>query len=216
MRYELKSLGIWSFTKVSFFINLVIGFILGLLYAILLPVMVSMAELGGFPGGAMNPSEVSFTAMLVILPIMCSLFAAVFHTMIGVLLVAVYNLIVRMMGGLEFDLDPVKQARSATPVRPRAALATVDEAAVSVPPVHEPPPRRTTPPPPPPVPGVSSEAAPVADPTPPRPATDMPELSAAPPFQPTTTEIESPSPVVRPKPTEEETKDDPPSAPETT
>ena len=33
MRYELKSLGAWAFVKVSFFLNLVIGFIIGVLYA---------------------------------------------------------------------------------------------------------------------------------------------------------------------------------------
>ncbi|MCK4829458.1 hypothetical protein KA005_77755, partial [bacterium] len=70
MRYELKSIGIWAFTKVSFFVNLPVGFLLGLFYAAMLPfiMMTGMSEFGGYPGVGINPLELPIGIMLVILP----------------------------------------------------------------------------------------------------------------------------------------------------
>ena len=216
MRYELKSVGIWAFTKVSFFINLPVGFILGLLYAAMLPfMMMGMAEFGGFPGGAIDPSDMPIGIMLIILPIVCAMFAAVFHTIVGVVLLAIYNLIVRMIGGLEFELDPVKVAQSATPVRPVATYAGVGDAAVLAPPVSSTPSTSVSPPPPPTVPGVSEATAPSGAQVPQQATTEIPEQPPAAPFKPTTTEIQSPPPTLRPKPPDDKTDNDAPPAPET-
>ena len=216
MRYELKSVRIWAFTKVSFFINLVIGFMLGLLYAVSLLFMMALAEIGGFPGGGMDPSEFPVGVMVVVLPLMGAMFAAVFHTIAAVMLIAIYNLIVRMIGGLEFDLDAVKIAPVAAPMRPMAAHTGIPEATVSVPSVNGAPPKSTLPPPPPTVPGVADTAAPSGSPAPHQPVIEIPEAPAAPPLKPTTTDIEPPPPTLQPKPPDDKTDNDPPPAPETT
>ncbi|MCX6834727.1 MAG: hypothetical protein NTW07_06260 [candidate division Zixibacteria bacterium] len=109
MRYEIKSLGIWSFVKVSFFLHLVIGFVLGLFYAALLMMVFAVAssapldEMGGLPFDlqAVGP------LLMIILPIAMAVGGAVFGTLFGVLVVAAYNLIARMAGGVEFDFEPV-------------------------------------------------------------------------------------------------------------
>lgn len=119
MRYELKSLGIWSFVKVSFFLHLVIGFVLGLFYAAMLMMVFAVAssapldEISSLPFdlGAVGP------LMMIILPIVMAVGGAVFGTLFGVLVVVVYNLIARMAGGVEFDFEPVilQQVSSNTP-----------------------------------------------------------------------------------------------------
>jgi hypothetical protein len=43
---------------VSFFVNLVVGFFLGLMYAMMLPILVAgMSQFGGFYGRSLDPSE---------------------------------------------------------------------------------------------------------------------------------------------------------------
>ena len=44
MRYEIKSLGAWAFVKVSFFLNLIIGFVFGLLYAGFMGLMLAVSS----------------------------------------------------------------------------------------------------------------------------------------------------------------------------
>ena len=60
MRYELKSIGIWSFVKISFFMNLILGAVFGFFYAIFLGLFVSL--MGNTPLAddlGFDPSEMS-------------------------------------------------------------------------------------------------------------------------------------------------------------
>ena len=41
MRYEIKSIGIWALIKISFFLNLVMGFITGVVYSFFLAAILS-------------------------------------------------------------------------------------------------------------------------------------------------------------------------------
>jgi len=119
MRYEIKSLGIWSFIRVSFFLHLVIGFVFGLFYAALLMMVFAVAssapldEMAGLPFDLQTVGPL----LMIILPIVMAVGGAVFGTLFGVLVVAAYNLIVRMVGGIEFDLEPatLQQLNSKTP-----------------------------------------------------------------------------------------------------
>ncbi len=110
MRYEIKSIGMWPFIKVSFFFNLVVGFIFGLVYALFAGfIMTVMSRLSEFqPGGFdldLEPLPIGF--MLIILPILFAVMGAVFYTIIGVVLVLIYNLIAKLVGGYELDLQLV-------------------------------------------------------------------------------------------------------------
>ena len=110
MRYEIKSVGMWPFIKVSFFFNLVVGFIFGLLYALFAGfIMTIMSRFSEFqPGGFdfdLEPLPICF--MLVVLPVLFAIMGAVFYTIIGVILVSIYNLIARLVGGYELDLQLV-------------------------------------------------------------------------------------------------------------
>lgn len=168
MRYELKSIRIWSFTKVSFFVNLVVGFVLGLMYAMMLPILLAgMSEFGGFFGQSFDPSEVSIGVMLISMPIMGAMFAAVFHTLIGIVLIAMYNLVARLVGGLEMRFEPSETKPVSQVARPITAHTAPHKAPLAMAPRNDSAHVAATPPPPPPVPGVSpTSPEPVAPPEP--------------------------------------------------
>ncbi len=109
MRYELRSIGIWAFTRVAFFVNLIAGFFIGLLYALFMSFMLTVMQ--QFPiledlGGVGIDEGVSVGVLLIFLPIMGAVGGAIFFTLFGVIMIVFYNLIARLAGGLEFDLQP--------------------------------------------------------------------------------------------------------------
>ena len=174
MRYELKSIRIWSFTKVSFFVNLVVGFVLGLMYAMMLPILVAgMSQFGGFYGRSLDPSEMPIGIMLIILLIMGAMFAAVFHTLIGIVLVAVDTLVARLVGGLEMRFEPMEIKPVSHVARPITSHTAPHHGPVTMEPSGDPAHVAATPPPPPPVSGVSTAPAPPEEiVSPPRPTTE--------------------------------------------
>jgi len=156
MRYEIKSVGMWPFIKVSFFFNLVVGLIFGLLYALFAGfIMTIMSRFSEFqPGGFdfdLEPLPIGI--MLVVLPILFAIMGAVFYTIIGVVLVLIYNLIARLVGGYELDLQLV--AAGAPSIPGGQPLTGYTGAPSYVPPPATGPPPQSTPPqvPPPPPPG---------------------------------------------------------------
>jgi len=138
MRYEIKSIGIWAFVKISFFLSLVIGFVFGLFYAAFFSMILAVGSAGPygdigdlpFDPGAIGP------ILLIILPIGFAIGSAVINTLLGVISIVVYNLIARLTGGLEFELQSVTSAAPVSGMPP-------------VPP-PQPEPQRFAPPPPPP------------------------------------------------------------------
>ncbi len=174
MRHELKSIRIWSFTKVSFFVNLVVGFVLGLMYAMMLPILVAgMSHFGGFYGRSLDPLGMPIGVMLVIMPIMGAMFAAVFHTLIGIVLVAVYNLVARLIGGLEMRFEPTETKPVSQVARPITAYTMPHHAPLTMKPRDDSTRVAATPPPPPPVSGVSMAPVPPDETvSPPRPTTE--------------------------------------------
>ncbi|MFH2054861.1 MAG: DUF3566 domain-containing protein [bacterium] len=124
MKLELKRIGVWSAIKVTFLLSLVIGFAVGILYALLIMMMMAipMSQMpDDFPGiSGMFVGGV----MLVILPILMSIFMAIVNTVGAALAALIYNLVVKMIGGLELEFAEVKAvvmqpvARTATPPPP--------------------------------------------------------------------------------------------------
>ncbi|MFQ5499463.1 MAG: DUF3566 domain-containing protein [Candidatus Zixiibacteriota bacterium] len=141
MKYELKSIGPWSFTKIIFFFNLIVGFVLGLLMAAYLAFLMAMAPMiPGFDAGELGLEGSSITLIFITLPILGALGGAFFYTIAGVILVWLYNLLARMVGGLELTLNvESKPIPAPIPVgRPHESMSTLGRV---------PPPTVTAPPP---------------------------------------------------------------------
>jgi hypothetical protein len=105
MKYELKRLGIWSVMKISFLLGLALGFILGLFYAmILLPlVLLPLGNQGTFGDSSDMPLAVGGVLML-LMPIVMSIFLAIAYGIGGAIGAALYNLFSRWFGGAEVEL----------------------------------------------------------------------------------------------------------------
>lgn len=150
MRYELKSIGIWAFVRVSFFLHLIVGFLFGLFYAAILMLILTVASSGPLDTMSDLPFDPRAVGplLMIILPIAFAIGGAVMGTLIGVIIIAGYNLIVRMTGGFEFEFEATSLQGPGAP--PAAASRPVDPLSFMPPP---PPPGAptigpTTPPPP--------------------------------------------------------------------
>jgi hypothetical protein len=160
MRYELRSIGIWSLIRVSFFFNLVVGFLMGLIYVPIFLLISALGQMGpSHWGGGLYAPEMG--PWVLWLPIIGAILTAIFHTLFGVILTIAYNIIARLFGGLELNLNLVERASAAAPAgRPMAAYASDT-------------PSGPPPPPPPPPPGMRPPERPPSGPgagaPPPRP-----------------------------------------------
>jgi hypothetical protein len=138
MKYEIKSLGLWAFIRVAFIVNLFAGFLAGL---VAIPFMaVFIAAIQGYEyleSGAYIPDDGVLGFLLVGIPLFYALGSAVMGTLFQTLVVLAYNLIARLVGGFEVNMEPLQQT-GPTAQAPVASAPTQ--------PVHFPPP----PPPPPP------------------------------------------------------------------
>jgi hypothetical protein len=102
MKYEIKRIGVWSTIKVGFLIWGLIGFIFGVYMALMMPMLISfLGSLGTFPGD----TDALGSVALIFLPFMYSFMAAVGGTIITAIVAGFYNLICRLIGGIELDLE---------------------------------------------------------------------------------------------------------------
>lgn len=150
MRYEIRSVGLFSAFKVLFVLNLVLGFVTGIIYAIFFAFIFAVGAGAPFAAGGMGlPTDVPVAAMFFILPIVFALGGAVFGTIFGLIAVLLYNLIAKLIGGFELNLRRT-DVEEKQPAHPAAASA------------QQPMPRRASamPPPPPPPAGGSEEEGP--------------------------------------------------------
>lgn len=147
MKYELKSIRIWSFLKVAFFLNVLVGFMSGFLMAFFTAFFISalgsMGEMSQY--GFEMPGEFPIGVLFVIYPFMGAIFCAIFLTFFELIVIGMYNLIAKITGGLELNLNAV--ADNNTPPQPIYAQAQLN---ITVPP--PPPPLLFAVPPPPPPP----------------------------------------------------------------
>ncbi|MDX9857161.1 MAG: DUF3566 domain-containing protein [candidate division Zixibacteria bacterium] len=177
MRYEIRSISVWTTIKVGFFLNLITGFGLGVMYAFFS--MVTLAVSSGLMGYAMGFSAMTPEQMLLMLPPLFAFGNAFFGTLLLAFIALFYNLIARLLGGVELVLvaDTERSVASA-PLRRPAAETTRSAVSGSL---------MTPPPPPPPVIGsrrdtgeTRSEARTAETPPPLRPAIETSTTSGTP------------------------------------
>lgn len=122
MKYEIRSISLWSFVKQCFFLSLVIGFIVGIFYSLFLGLMINMSSRFDFLRG-MDEDMVStsFGVMMVVMPIATSLMFCAFNTLFGAICVICYNMFAKFLGGLEMELAVVPaETPTAVALRPIA------------------------------------------------------------------------------------------------
>jgi hypothetical protein len=109
MRLEWNSVSVWSVIKVGFFVNLIIGFLMGLFTAfIFLPFMALLPGGDAYPGfQGLNLAEIGFATMAVILPIMYAIGNAVIGTILLAICAMIFNLVARVVGGIEYEVSVI-------------------------------------------------------------------------------------------------------------
>lgn len=148
MRYEVRSIGIWALIKVGFFLNLLIGFLFGI-FASLIFIPMTRVILTMAGAGEMPYDEGASFGTLFFMPFLLAILGAFFNTLFMVMVAACYNLVARIVGGLEFSFSSLPDTKLLQ-VAPVAAVAAVsssgpsqDEPSVILPP--PPPPFRPAP-----------------------------------------------------------------------
>ena len=153
MRYEVKSIRLWSFLKVAFFLNIIVGFLSGFFFAFFTASIISalgnMGELS--PYGFEMPGEFPVGFLFVIYPFIGAVTCAIFLTVFEFIVIGLYNAIAKITGGFELNLNVV--AEEIPTQQPNYAQTQTQP---------------TVPPPPPPA--LASMPLPPVAPTPPLPA----------------------------------------------
>lgn len=128
MKLELKRIAIWPIIKISFVVNLVIGFLVGIMYAFMLMLIVfaPMSYLGRDFESEMPIAVGGF--MLIILPIIMAGFMAVVNTIFAVIAALIYNLAAKLFGGLEAEYRIIEKdvVAPAPPPPPEPEPPTAD------------------------------------------------------------------------------------------
>ncbi|UCD93799.1 MAG: DUF3566 domain-containing protein [Candidatus Zixiibacteriota bacterium] len=126
MKFELRTIGYWSLIKISFVVNLIAGFIVGIGIALFMGLMISFAErMAGLAGMPPLPEDMPPIGFLMILyPFMISFGAAIFNTILYVIIAFIYNITAKVLGGIEVELNEVKlqpvSYAAPQPVQPQA------------------------------------------------------------------------------------------------
>ncbi len=168
MRYELKSIGIWAFIKVAFIVNLFAGFLAGLATIPFMALfMAVMAETAYLDSDEYIPEDGALGFLLVGMPVICALGAAVMGTFFQTMVVLAYNLVSKLIGGFEVSLESIVGNQS---VPPPPTIAPGQPDPIQYPP--PPPPTERHPMPPPPPPASPPPSSPKPTPIEPRPRPD--------------------------------------------
>jgi hypothetical protein len=110
MKYELKRISVWSVIKVSFLVNLVVGFLMGILYAFFIMIF-AFLPMTFMPSEVRSEVPIAASGiLLIIVPIFVAGMAAIFNTIFAAIAALVYNLAAKLVGGLEWTLEEVKPA----------------------------------------------------------------------------------------------------------
>jgi len=117
MRFELRRIGIWSLTRVSFFFHAIAGLVMGFACALMIGLWLAVLEhLPARYDTGYGTEAFPVGVMLIIVPIACSVGGGVFGTIGTIVLAFVYNLIARLTGGIELDLAEVTITTPPAPV----------------------------------------------------------------------------------------------------
>ena len=111
MRYEIKSIRLWSFLKVAFFLNIIVGFLSGFFFAFFTAAIISaLGNVGGLsPYGFELPQEFPVGFLFVIYPFIGAVTCAIFLTLFEFILIGLYNAIAKITGGVELNLNVVAE-----------------------------------------------------------------------------------------------------------
>lgn len=125
MTYELKRLDLLSVFKISFFVYLVIGFLLGILYSLVLLKLI--AAFGTMFEGEMfrEVGQIGFIGALALSLFMAFLMAVIW-SIITVIAAGIYNLFSGMIGGMRLELGEMASLY-APPEPPRTSMNPPDE-----------------------------------------------------------------------------------------
>jgi hypothetical protein len=117
MKYELKRIELFPVIKVTFIVSLVLGFFLGILYAMFFGMIFgAMSRAGQIPGQGFDMPRMGLGVLLIIVPVILSIFSAVFNTILALISTVVYNFVVKFAGGFELDLQSMEPS---APTQPR-------------------------------------------------------------------------------------------------
>ena len=141
MKYELQRISVWSAVKIAFVLNLLFGFLIGILYAFFLMVMAAL------PAAVMGEeAEKIFPAFAGVAALFLPFFFAFLYGIIGAIAAAIgtfiYNVLVKMTGGLEFEL---KEIPAVIPVTAASTIYGATSVSNVPPPPTPPPPPRAEP-----------------------------------------------------------------------
>ncbi len=120
MKYELKSIPVWAFFKITFFVNLVAGFVLGIFMAPFVGVFsVVLVTLFQMQGTNFDVNS-SLDLLIIATPVILSFVFAFLVTLFEVIIVFIYNIFASFVGGISFVLEPEKNGSTiqnqATPI----------------------------------------------------------------------------------------------------
>jgi hypothetical protein len=123
MQYEIKRLDLLSVFKISFLIYLVIGFLIGIFYSLILTQM--MAMFSSFMDDQAFQGIAKLTGPgLIFLALFLAIFIAVMWSILTVIAAAIYNLLSGAVGGIKVELQtppaPIYQQMTAPPPTPPA------------------------------------------------------------------------------------------------
>jgi hypothetical protein len=126
MKYEIRSVGLWSFIKQCFFLSLIVGFIVGIFYALFFGLMLNVSSRFDLLRSTNEDfASTSFGVLMVVIPFGMALVSCAFNTLLGVIALVCYNGLAKLIGGLELDLVPVAtEAPAAILARPIAGSAS--------------------------------------------------------------------------------------------
>ena len=101
MEYEIKRINTWPIVKIVFLFSFIFGAFIGISYAFILSFINSFFQYFNFEDitvQAFNTNEIFF------LIIFTAIFTAVISCIISIILVGVYNLSSRWIGGIKLEL----------------------------------------------------------------------------------------------------------------
>lgn len=133
MKYSLKSVSTWSAVKITFFLSLVLGFMIGVLYALFVGPLLLLGET---LGGVASDEGAAVGIVMVIMPFAMAFISAMANTILVAIGVPLYNLLGRTVGGLEFELEPQAVAVPPVDMRPPATDKPITAAPPPPPPVQ--------------------------------------------------------------------------------
>lgn len=119
MRYKIKSIPVWPFVKLMFPLNLLSGFIIGLLAAMFFSGLVSfyndLIQLR-YPG--FEVELIPLETLMVVLPFLFSLGNGFCVTFGELIIVLMYNMLSKFIGGFVLELENLNGSKPSTPQPP--------------------------------------------------------------------------------------------------